>query len=445
MVTELSRKLLITCLVLLSFACPKSGAQGIITRFLGDETHTDIEDNNRTADNRIIRGAYLTNQWYDNWVFGVGVGLQASYTSKDGARMRPTPSFDFTVTKWVTPTIGARFGLQGFKMEEHYPQVWLGAHYPIARDEEDPTLIRYKETYLHADMMLNVSSLIWGYRETRQFNVIPYIHAGFLRLGHPDYSYLDTEMRDREVAVGLGAITNIRLTNHVNATVDARINQFSGRYHDNLGGRVNGFQFAVGLSYTIHKWYWLRHTTAIRPLKTSYQEATTALREAKAINEDLQSRNEKLEANNTVLKDEKANLNAANEELKKEVVVYQKLAAQNPGDELLQRLANAEAVFFFDINSDRLGEIEMMRLENYIVQAWNNDKTKVFYIVGSADKGTGTESINSRLSRGRADGIRKILIRKYGIPASQVVVKASIISDKHSDGRLDRCVIFESE
>jgi len=401
---------------------------------------------------RVLRETYITNQWYDNWVFGVAGGIQTVIAPEEGAAMRITPDIELNITKWITPTIGVRLGLQGLTLEETFPEMWMGSHSAIARYGEDNTLVKYKETFLHGDVLMNISNLIGGYKESRRFNVIPYAHAGLIRLGHPDYSYFDPDHRDREIAAGVGAIANIRLTDHFHLTVDARINGYSGRFHGENAKAVMGAQAAAGLTYTLHKWYWVRQTTALAPIKADYQATSTALSEARAANEELRSRNERLEAANQALEDSNRklrganeNLDAKNQQLNEQIFRFRKLAIANPDDELFQRLAKAEAVFFYEINSDKLSETESLRLQEYIVDAYNADRSRVFYITGSADRGTGPELVNTKLSRSRAENIKKILVRSYGIPESHVVVKSSIVSNSHSDARLDRCVLFESE
>ena len=413
-------------------------AQG---RFVGPDEfykHDKPEDGNRTEDGKIVRGAYLTNDWYDNWVFGIAGGIHSVYSPVEGAQMRISPNVEMTVTKWVTPSVGARFGFQGLGFSEKFPARWLGAHYVLARDPNDYELIRYKETYFHADILLDISSLIWGYRETRDVNVIPYIHGGYMRIGHPDYSYFNTQYRDREAAIGFGAIAKYRISNHVHATLDLRYVNFSGRYHDSAGGRVSDFQASAGLTYTIFKWYWSRYSTVVAPLKNKYNDTKALLAEAEKNRDRLQKEKDRLADLNLSLSQNIKDL----ENLLKN---YKEEAKKNPKDELLQRVANAEAVFFYEINVDQLDEIESIRLDQYVLESITANPGKVFYITGSADKGTGTEAINARLSRARAENIRKILNKKYNIPLSQIVIKATIISDKHADGRLDRCVLFESQ
>ncbi|MBP9986957.1 MAG: OmpA family protein, partial [Bacteroidales bacterium] len=69
----------------------------------------------------------------------------------------------------------------------------------------------------------------------------------------------------------------------------------------------------------------------------------------------------------------------------------------------------------------------------------------VFYLTGSADNGTGSFERNSFLSTNRVNRVKTYLKNKFGIPENRIVIKAAIVSDKHEDGRLDRCVLFENE
>ena len=397
------------------------------------------EDNNRDAQGHVVRGAYLTNQWFDNWAFGIAGGVQTTYAPVKGAGLRFTPAFDIYAMKWVTPTVAARFGFQGFKMEEQYPLKWMGRHYAIARDADDPTIARYKQTYFHVDLLFSVTNFFAGYRESRTLNLSPYLHAGYLRLGHPDYSYFNSTYRDREIAFGFGLYSAYKITNHISATSDLRVSNFSGRYHDEDGGRVNSIYLTVGASYTIFKWYWERHATAIAPLRAGYDDAIASL-------EAVENENKELIQVTEELKNANINLNITNKQLEDKVQAQAAIdSRRNPNDELLHRVANAEIVLYYELDIDKLSPTESLRLENYVIDTYQADRKHVFYITGSADKGTGSASHNAKLSRRRAENVKKTLVRDYGIPASQVVIKASIVSDKHADGRLDRCVLFENE
>lgn len=410
--------------------------------------HTVLEDGNKAPDGHFIRGAYLTNQWYDNWSFGVSAGLQ-TLSSKQNTGIRVTPAIDLGVTKWFTPSIAFRAGFRGLDLQENHPGTVFN-HYQL----KNVNGINYFHlTDFHLDMMWSATNAIGGYKESRFGNVIPYATASYLRFIHPDYGFVNPVqrdengdpivkngitqyMRDREIGFGFGVLGTFRLTHNISATIDLRDTKVSGRYHDySNGGPSDIYSLTFGLAYTIHKWYWERQTTSIAPLKTEANEAKEALAEAEAKTKALENKNEDLQIKVNALVTYVEDLKESAEQGLK----------SNPRDELLLRLAESDCILYYDINVDKLSSTESIRLDSYVRKMCEIDPKHVFYITGSADEGTGNVNINSRLSKARAAGVKNILMRKYGVPESQIVIKATVISSEHEDGRLDRCVFFENE
>ena len=116
-----------------------------------------------------------------------------------------------------------------------------------------------------------------------------------------------------------------------------------------------------------------------------------------------------------------------------------------PYEELKARADAADIVIYFYINVYKPNFSELHHLDAYVQETLQRDPDHVFYLTGSADKGTGTFERNTFLCRQRAYEIRDIRIRDYGVKENNIVIKSTIISDKHIDGALDRCVIIESE
>ena len=399
------------------------GAQAQTFYTVGE--HNKPENANRNENGTVNRGAYLTNAWYDNWSIGVAGGIQTLVAPGNG-KIVITPDVQLNVSKWVTPVIGFRVGYEGFKLTEnrefekqvdHYQPKWENGQY------------KFNQLYLHGDFMVSLTNLFGGYKETRSVNVIPYFHAGYYRLSHPDYPYFnpkraDGEMlRDREVAFGPAVLFNFRITDHLNATLDIKDIFFSARYHDfRKGGIAQNPSAAIGLNYTFKKWYWTRLKTAEMPLRNSIDDANRALQKAEQNNADLQKQVDALE--NEI------------EALKNSLV---------PRDVVTTRIKNSDLLLLFEIDNPRLDFAEQIYLDRYVRATLKDDDTHVFYITGCADKGTGNEKINSRLCRERAENVKNLLKTKYNVPESQIVIKATLISDAHEDGRLDRCVILENE
>lgn len=79
----------------------------------------------RDAQNRIVRGPYETNRFFDNIFVGVAGGVNIYFGEHDsygkfGKRM--APALDIHVGKWFTPSIGARVGYSGLQAKGGRPQ-----------------------------------------------------------------------------------------------------------------------------------------------------------------------------------------------------------------------------------------------------------------------------------------------------------------------------------
>ena len=70
-----------------------------------------------------------------------------------------------------------------------------------------------------------------------------------------------------------------------------------------------------------------------------------------------------------------------------------------------------------------------------------------YTITGYADEGTGTESINQRLSRERAQAVYDCLVNEYNVPASMLKVeyKGGVGNMFYDDPSLSRAVITRND
>lgn len=420
----------------------------------------EVVESNKDEKGKFVKGSYLTNQWYDNWAFSVSGGLQTMITGTDYSTARITPALDLNVTKWLTPTIAIRGGVLGVSLQENF-NPYNRDHYQV-KTNEDRTIAYYQQTYIHGDLLLSLTNFIGGYRMNRFANVAPFAHFGYLRLGHPDYNYFGSEYRDREIGMGLGVNGTFRITDNIVATLDYRNTLISGRFHDaSEPEMVHNGAVTVGLSYTIKKWYWTRAQT----IERTRDNAVAAQVEAEQTLRKVEEEKTMLEAKVDVVEKHAAEVEyraysaekaidmiaAEDPELARRLREYraerkemEKMSQDNPSDELLKRVADSDFVVFYDINSDKLPATEQMRLDAFIRQVSLEDPDHIFYITGSADEGTGNLTINTRLSKSRAQNIKKILL-KYGVPEGQIVIKATIVTHEHEDARFDRCVLFEKQ
>lgn len=370
------------------------------------------QESNRDDNGNIVRGPYETNKMKDNWFIGVAGGASAFLDNHEGYDFgKLSPAIDASFGKWFTPCVGARAGYQGFKGSQDASQ--------IAGSDANES---FNYSYFHGDLLWNVSNAIGGYKETRLWNFIPYAHAGYIRLsdinddasGHKPHM---TNEYDNELAVGVGLLNNIRLSNRLNAFIDLRYANFSARFHDwTVGGRMTQLTGLVGISCNLGKTNWQRAGASAAALAL----AEEALKNAQA---------------------QIAALKAA----PKDTVVIEKLVEkEGEGDTKYVPLALGipPITLFFEINSTELNVTERQHLRFYVENILNLDPERKFYLTGSADAGTGTQAINEKLSMGRVQKVIEILKNEYGVSDDRLILKGTKITDEAPDPRLDRSVII---
>ena len=395
------------------------------------EFTSEYPTSRRDENGNVVKSGYITNSWYDNWTISVDGGLSTSFSKFSGNMI--TPAFDISVTKWAMPAMAFRFGVQGFQgkegLDEYYPYRMNHSVFPYS----DKTL-SWDYFYAHADLIWSATNSFLGYDFDRFWNIAPYLHGGYQRMFDPEKYKTNY---DREAVFGAGIINTFRLTDRIGLNLDLRASNYSGRYHASSGGRVTAVTAMVGLSINLYKPGWKRaHELEIAKdaALASSAAALASLATAEGLNKDLA-------AENTALR------NRA-QELEDEMNALKAVAASSPNketDELLRRIGEAGLVIYYDLAKDNIRDCEQLHINQYVKAVLDVDPDHVFYLTGSADKGTGSESINTRLSNGRVNNVKRYLINELKVAPEQVVIKKAIISDQHADGRLDRCVLFENE
>ena len=188
------------------------------------------ENGNRDENGKIVRGPYETNRFGDNWFIGVGGGVNVFWS--EGSEVAVGPSIDANIGKWFTPSIGMRIGYQGISSK-----VWAD-HSSVLGSVLDAERNKYQQKfgymYVHGDFLWNISNAFSGYKETRFWNFVPYLHAGFFR----SYGLDGVDFADNEFAAGGGLIHNLRLTDRLDLVVDMRATVVSGRVNGGSGVAV---------------------------------------------------------------------------------------------------------------------------------------------------------------------------------------------------------------
>lgn len=410
---------------------------------------SEYPSSRKGEDGKTIRSGFITNKWYDNWDISLGVGVSAVTAKGNG--MMLSPDFEIDLTKWAMPSLGFRLGVQGLTGREHYTPNFFN-HSTLPYDP-NTNVVSWSYFYAHADLMWRASNTFFGYSFRRVYSMTPYIHAGYQRISAP--KALRTNY-DQELVFGFGLLNSFRLTDRLALTIDLRETNFGARFHDyDYSGCAVRLSASVGLSVTIFQPGWQR----VNEIETSRDNAIEAQKAAqseleKALddNDRLKKQKDELDRANDELARNNESLAGRNRELENELEAANALkavaaeeAARAGDDELLRRIAGADLVVYYDKSVDRLRNCEEMHVDSYVQRLLQVDPLHVFYITGSADKGTGNAAINARLSNNRVNGVKQHLMTKFGIPQERIVIKGAIITDKHENACLDRCVLFENE
>lgn len=379
------------------------------------------ENGNRDSLNRIVRGPYETNRFGDNWFIGVGGGINL-FMDGGGHKTRVAPAIDVNVGKWFTPSVGARVGYNGLRANGWMPKQTLVA------TEFNESKDMYKEkvnyAYIHGDLMWNISNAFSGYKETRFWNVIPYLSFGFTHA----YGTKDVDFSDNEFAAGAGIYNTLRLSNRVNLTLDGRAILVKGTFNANGGGVTALPSITVGVAVNLGRTNWKRATQVPDGWAPYCIADIDGLKSTSA---DLKKENDALARKNEKLAQEVASLKKENSELR------------NRKPERIALDVTPGAVFF-NIGETTLSTQELYQLDFYLQNVIEQDKEKVFVLTGYADRQTGSKKRNQQLSEQRVQYVYDILRDKYNVPAERLVIKAAgSESSRFDDPVLNRSVVIE--
>lgn len=379
------------------------------------------ENGNRDEYGKIVRGPYQTNRFGDNWFIGAGGGINVFLN--DGYKTNIGPSIDAGFGKWFTPAIGMRVGYSG--LNTNY---WSDNPSVLGRtldNEENMYQQKFGYMYFHGDFLWNISDAIGGYKETRFWDFVPYLHAGYFR----SYGLDGADYANNEIAAGAGLLHNLRLVERLDLIVDMKAIIVNGRVNGSDGVAVLP-SVTMGLAVDLGWPDFVRTSTVIGALETATVDQMAAL-EAAAI---------ALELANATLEQENQQLQNANGKLADQVNTLKKNQSKmNPGDFYK---ALSPVTVYFNIGRATLTVDEMHHLD-YIARnilAKADQQAKVYItVMGSADSNTGTQKRNQSLSEARGKYVADILTSKYGISKDRLVVKSEVVKAQ-ADPELERAV-----
>lgn len=384
------------------------GATALAAVFMTATFKTNAQENgNRDENGRIVRGPYETNRFGDNWFIGAGGGINMFFNKDFEARV--APSLDVNVGKWFTPSIGMRLGYQGLNS-----QLMNG-------DVKE----KFGYMYLHGDFLWNISNALSGYKETRFWNLIPYLHAGYYRSDGKE----NVDVTDNEFAAGAGLLHNLRLTERLDLIIDMRATVVNGRVHGASGAAVFP-SVTMGLAVDLGWPGFVRTSTVIGALEVANAEKTAIIEAAMTA----------LEAANVALESENINLRKKNTALSNEIAQI-----KNGKEDMTSILEGMTPMtVYFEIGKATLGDKELQHLDFYVTRILDlveDDTTLDVTVMGSADSNTGTQKRNKYLSEERGKYIMNLLTTKYGIDKNRLSVKSEVVK-ANSKPEMSRSVII---
>jgi outer membrane protein OmpA-like peptidoglycan-associated protein len=399
------------------------GAAALVAASLTASPALNAQENgNRDENGKIVRGPYETNRFGDNWFIGAGGGVNVFL--HDGYKVNIGPSIDAGFGKWFTPAVGMRVGYSGFatRFWADNPSV-LGN---TLDQEENQYLQKMGYMYVHGDFLWNMSNAIGGYKETRFWNLVPYLHAGFYR----GYGMDGADYANNELAVGAGLLHNLRLTERLDLVVDMKAIVVNGRV---IGADDTSIQPSVTMGLSVDLGYpgFVRTSSVMGAMELAAADQIAALQAAAVA----------LELANATLEEDVIALENRNKQLDKMVVDLKK--NQNTTDDMSDMLKDMSPVaVYFNIGKATLSVDEMQHLEyiakNILAKADKHSKVYLT-VVGSADSNTGTAKRNKDLSEARSKYVSDLLTSKFGIAKDRLVVKSEVVNAK-SDPELERAV-----
>ena len=384
------------------------------------------ENGNRDENGKVVRGPYETNRFGDNWFIGAGGGINILWNEGFTTdNLKIAPSIDANLGKWFTPSVGMRLGYQGINAQDwSQTATVLG---PTKDADNQMYLEKMGYMYVHGDFLWNISNAFSGYKQTRFWDFVPYLHAGYFR----SYGMDGVDFADNEIAGGAGLLHNLRLVERLDLQIDMRATVVNGRVRGADGVAVLP-TVTMGLAVDLGWPAFTRTSTVLGEFESVAVDQIAAL-EAAAL---------ALEIANESLQEENATLTASNGKLSKDVKnLKAKLAdSQFAATEFFDEMG--PAVVFFNIGKTVLDEKEMAHMDfiaSSILTKVDKDTKIHITVAGTADSTTGTLKRNQYLSKARGEYVMNLLTQKYGISPDRIVLDPEVVT-KPANPALSRTV-----
>ena len=326
----------------------------------------------------------------DFWVAPLGVHRQISD--------RFSPAASFYVGKWFSPVFGGRVGFSylGLKGLADGSE-WIGTLQGEPLIDNRYTKTRFNEFGPVFDLMINLTNWWCGYRPGRVYNATLYAGAGAYFTYVKDYdakgeSHGYKYAKDDIMALRAGLINTFNLSKHFALSIDLRATGLSALKNQeaniiNWNHKSVVLQGFLGLTYKFNNTEWNAPIVPVFPEPENCDALRARLAAADARIADLEAQ----------LKD-----------------------CLNRPVETVEVNNGPLATIYYPIGVSRLSR-ENQRVVKAIAHVMTQDTSKKYTVTGWADNYTGTDNINIRLRKNRAEGVAKLL-KANGVADSQLNV-----------------------
>ena len=335
----------------------------------------------------------LLNRMKDNWFITAEAGASfyiAPYGVHRAVADRFMPAASIYGGKWFSPVFGGRFGVNYLGLKGLAPS----QRYIVAMPEMGNGY--YKTKYAEIgpvfDLMVNLTNWWCGYKPNRVYNATVYAGAGayFTLTRHYDAQGNSEGFKNADndiINLRAGLINSFRISEQMQISLDLRATGLSDLAGVDGNRKALALQAYLGFTYNFKKRDWTAPVVPIIPEPENCDALRARLAAADARIADLEQQ----------LKD----------------------CLNRPVETVVENNGPLATVYY-PIGVSRLSR-ENQRVVKAIAHVMTQNSDKKYTVTGWADNYTGTDNINMRLRKNRAEGVAKLL-KSNGVPASQINV-----------------------
>lgn len=319
-----------------------------------------------------------TNPFLSNWFLSIQSGGQSAFYHTPDKEFADflTPSIHLGFGKWFSPSIGIRNSAHLYRQMGY--------------------LTTYKYIGVFSDVLLNLSNIIGVYRQNRIFNFIPFAGFGWAKNLDSDRCWMYGFLPE------FGIINDFRLSKAWRFNLELSCQPMFNFYGTgNTANDIDGskkllqVQALIGFNYELKNRGWNRTPNVEKMLAgqaARIDELNNKLSEDRYIMDQLLSHLVQCDSVSNLLYSEKTDI------------------------------ATAPYSLFFKLDSYTIDQTRDKVNLISIAQTAKRANLKIL-VRGYADKGTGREGYNKRLSKRRAESVAAELI-KFGIPEENISIES---------------------